>query len=55
MVVKKQQFYISGLIINNQNSFDKKIYDEKYRDTKINNGAFFECDLLNNSIKEIDF
>lgn len=41
--------------INNKDNFDKKIYDEKYRDTKINNGAFFECDLLNNSIKEITF
>lgn len=41
--------------INNRDSFDKKIYDEKYRDTKINNGAFFECNLLDSSIKEIDF
>ena len=41
--------------INNSDNFDKKIYDEKYRDTKINNGAFFECDLLNKSIKEINF
>ncbi|MBP3920996.1 MAG: histidine phosphatase family protein [Bacilli bacterium] len=41
--------------INNKDNFDKKIYDEKYRDIKINNGAFFECDLLNNLIKEIEF
>ena len=41
--------------INNKDNFDKKIYDEKYRDTKINNGAFFECDLLKQSIKEITF
>lgn len=41
--------------INNRDNFDKKTYDEKYRDTKINNGAFFECDLLKNLIKEINF
>lgn len=41
--------------INNKDNFDKKIYDKKYRDTKINNGAFFEYDFINNVVKEINF